>query len=668
MEIADAKAVLPLPALLNSFGISAPDRDKFNIKCPLHSEQNGESFSVERKNGSWVWKCFGKCGRGGDEITFLEVHESLTRCAAIQRYCELAGGNGQITRRVAPAPPQTQKQRAIEFDWDKCVSPLKSEERIARERGYSTELVAELQADGLIGSFNGHIAFPVHRNGKVVGVHYKVKDHWEYYPKGTKTVPLVIGELAPGPVHVFESQWDAFAYMDVSGERDGIIITRGASNGALVASLIPAGSTAYVWTQNDEPDPKTGKKAAEEWQAAICASTSVTVKQVRIPEQYKDLNDWVRAGADSNDLIQAILNAEVVREAIVRTLDQFVVDEETDGGNLLGKRWLCRRGGVLVAAPTGIGKSTFQIQASINWALGRDHFGIKPSGKLRILIIQAENDDGDIAEIRDGIFVGLNLSEEARAEACAAIEVVCESAVTGANFIALVRRLVAQHRPDLIIIDPFFAYLGDSVSEQKAVSAFLRNGLNPILQEYGCGVVLVHHTNKPKTGREKPDWQAGDYAYLGAGTAEIANWARAVMVIRSIGSYTVFSVELGKRGRRAGLVNDDGEAIYSFYIKHARTGGICWEAATDDDFVSQGKGTAKTTDDIYRLLPMEGDISQARLLESAKIAGIGINLARELIDELIDERPQRAFLWLTKRPGTRPEKSYSRQEQELFNE
>jgi hypothetical protein len=370
------------------------------------------------------------------------------------------------------------------------------------------------------------------------------------------------------------------------------------------------------------------------------------------------------------DQAHAQLSALIVRahpkEACSRTLDQFSVDPDTNGGNLLGKRWLCRRGGLLLAAPTGIGKTSFVTQASIMWSLGRDHFGIKPFGKLRILIIQAENDDGDMAEIRDGIFAALNLSKQEQDEACAAIKVVCESAATGDDFIRLIRRLVSKHRPDLLLIDPFFAYLGDSVGEQKSVSKFLRNGINPILQEYECGMILVHHTNKPKTGKEKENWQAGDYAYLGSGTNEIANWARAVMAIRSLGSHTVFSVELGKRGRRAGLVNDNGETIYSFFIKHAKHGFICWEPATDADFISQGKGTVKTTDDIYRLLPMKGCISQARLFESAKSAGIGVNLARDLIEELISERPQRAFLWEIKRPGTRPAKSYSRHEQELL--
>src|SRR6266852_281167 len=76
---------------------------------------------------------------------------------------------------------------------------------------------------------------------------------WKGYPIGFKTRPIIIGELLPGePIHIFESQWDAFAFMDKSGERTGIIITLGSENGKLVARLIPAGTTVYAWKQNDE--------------------------------------------------------------------------------------------------------------------------------------------------------------------------------------------------------------------------------------------------------------------------------------------------------------------------------------------------------------------------------------------------------------------------------
>ena len=224
MEISEAKNLLPLPALLNQLGFSTPNKSKCVIKCPLHHEQNGESFSMEYKDGSWVWKCFGKCARGGDEITLIEVLESKSRCAAIQRYIELAGGgNGQVTARrrvesaplsptkLVPAPPPLLQKQPTTFDWDKDVSPLKSD-RFAIERGYSAEFVAELQEEKLIGTFKKRICLPVYLNCRIIGVHQKVGDHWEYFPKGIKTAPLVIGRLFTDEViDVFESQWDAFA-------------------------------------------------------------------------------------------------------------------------------------------------------------------------------------------------------------------------------------------------------------------------------------------------------------------------------------------------------------------------------------------------------------------------------------------------------------------------
>jgi Protein of unknown function (DUF3987) len=150
------------------------------------------------------------------------------------------------------------------------------------------------------------IAFPVHDGaGNVVAIHYRLKDgSWRYFPQGAKVRPLVIGELISGdPIHPFESYWDAFAFMDVSGERSGIIITRGASNGVLVANLIPEGSTAYLWTQNDA--------AGEKWQHDICANVKATVKRTKVPAKFKDLNDWTKAGASSDDLLAAMLNAEI---------------------------------------------------------------------------------------------------------------------------------------------------------------------------------------------------------------------------------------------------------------------------------------------------------------------------------------------------------------------
>jgi DNA primase len=87
--IAEAKARLPLPELMAQLGLG--DRVKKSTHCPFHDDRR-QSFSVWN-NDHWNWKCHAGCG-GGDEITFLEVYEKLSRKDAVRRFLDLAGVNG----------------------------------------------------------------------------------------------------------------------------------------------------------------------------------------------------------------------------------------------------------------------------------------------------------------------------------------------------------------------------------------------------------------------------------------------------------------------------------------------------------------------------------------------------------------------------------------------
>jgi hypothetical protein len=415
MNIDDAKTALPFPALLNQLGIPAPDRDKFEMRCPLHHEEHGESFSVERKNGTWLWNCFGKCNRGGDEITFIEVHKSVPRDDAIKLYLEMASGNGAIgltksdlfpEKRwhgqrcngpvinpgcVASSPASSPAlSRAptpsSDFDWQRCVAAVdkKEIERLLKLRGYSPEFCWWLKENNLLGIVDSHFAFPVGSNGRITGAHVRLRDGWRYTPTGTKTQPLVIGELHNGDaVHVFESQWDAFAFMDVSGERSGVIVTRGANNGGLIADLIPNGSTAYLWTQND--------RAGEQWQAKICDVAIATVKRVRIPEQHKDLNDWTRkGGATVDNLLAAILDAETlcalpaIQDAATFLAQPIELPQQVLEGVL-------HRGGKMVAAGASkTFKTWFLIDLAASVATGAVWFNGYPTKKGAVLFVNFE--------------------------------------------------------------------------------------------------------------------------------------------------------------------------------------------------------------------------------------------------------------------------------------
>jgi hypothetical protein len=281
---------------------------KKNAQCPFHDDRN-PSFSVYQIGDSWFFKCHAGCGEG-DEINFIELHKQLSRSDATKLFLEMAsgghaGGTTPIKKPKLLVPAGA--SASTSYDWQACVSALTENDRIrlGNQRWYSRAFVRELHDRGLVGCYNGHVGLPVHDNGQVVAVHYRLDDgSWRYYPFGTKVHPLVIGELVAGePVHVFESQWDAFAFMDVSGERSGIIITRGATNGGLVSDLIAESSTVYLWTQNDA--------AGEKWQKDICDAMKATVKRAQIPTPHKDLNEWTaQGGATADDLLQAMTNAQ----------------------------------------------------------------------------------------------------------------------------------------------------------------------------------------------------------------------------------------------------------------------------------------------------------------------------------------------------------------------
>jgi hypothetical protein len=307
-SLGEARRRLPLPDLLRQLGLG--ECAQKSAHCPFaerhkHNDKR-KSFSIRfnSKTGRHHWKCFAGCG-SGDEISFLQAYFNFTTFGdAKAKYKELAGVNGSD----ATAAP---------FSWNTCVEKFGATqvEQVADWRGYNGKFVSELKEKKLIGLFKGRVAFPVYDDArKVVGCHYRLRDNsWRYFPVGILESGghrlFVIGELVPeDPAHSFESQWDGFSYMDASGDRDGIIISRGAANGACLPDLLQPGTTIYCWVQNDI--------AGERWLRDISANRRGLVKAVRVPPEFKDLNDWVKkGGASEKDLLEAMLKAETIASA-----------------------------------------------------------------------------------------------------------------------------------------------------------------------------------------------------------------------------------------------------------------------------------------------------------------------------------------------------------------
>ena len=267
-------------------------------------------------------------------------------------------------------------------------------------------------------------------------------------------------------------------------------------------------------------------------------------------------------------------------------------DRSEDPTCVLGNRWLCRGGSCLLVAQTGAGKSALTTQAAMTWALGRDFFGIQSrKGPLRSLVVQSENDLGDVAESVQGTLQGLGIaaSSDLARDIGSRVHFYREAVRTGDEFGRLLRELVLATRADLVFVDPLLGFAGIDIADQQQASHFLRHVLQPVLTETGVILFSIHHTTKPKPKAEQPGATSNDLSYLGAGSAELANWHRAVMILQrdptpeGQDEQPHFSLRLAKRGGRAGLKDALGDFTTAIPIRHAKERGVIrWERRSID--------------------------------------------------------------------------------------
>lgn len=343
---------------------------------------------------------------------------------------------------------------------------------------------------------------------------------------------------------------------------------------------------------------------------------------------------------------------------IARTLDEFVKPLANDPGELLKHRYLCKGGGLLLVGPTGHGKSSLAMQLMIKWSLGQPVFGLEPARPLKSLLVQAENDDGDLGEMKTGVFNGLNLSLDQQTEACSRICVSQETSKTGSTLCHdVLDPLLATIKPDLLWIDPALAYIGGDMNNQKDVGAFLRNHLTPLLEKHKCGVVIIHHTNKLS---KDPDKQMTDFTYIGAGSAEWSNWSRAIIALNKTDVDNLYELIAAKRGARLKWRTADGEGLsMKRYIGHCKKPDtICWIEMAIADAEELRAGSGKGAEDVLKHVPQTDLISKEALVKMCRQTGLGRNLTAELLSELLED--EELFEVPVARAGKRPKLLLSR--------
>ena len=342
----------------------------------------------------------------------------------------------------------------------------------------------------------------------------------------------------------------------------------------------------------------SGGAVVTEYLADIAAAAA-TRKAVKVGQ---GLADGSMAVADALQELKLLAKPKAAMAGVeIHTFEQlFAYTPEDDASTLVGDRWLCRGGQLLLLGQSGIGKSSYTLQQAMTWALGMPFFGMKPRRPLRSLIIQAENDMGDMAEVVQGVMAYVvagskMIQRVALDELKRNIVVARVTAQTGEAFIEVVRELIARHGPfDLVYGDPLLSFIGDDISQQAVASHFLRELCNPLAFEHNFAWVWSHHTGKPQSdSKSRAHWNANDYAYIGLGSSELTNWARAICVLQTTKHDGIFKVLLAKRGNRAAVVDEHGHPTTDIIIKHAAK-GLHWEPAElPEEPEEEGKAKGK---------------------------------------------------------------------------
>ena len=496
MEIDQLKQKLPLPDLMSRMGFQ--DFAVASCCSPFREDKN-PSWGIFQRDGIWLWKDHGT-DQAGDEITFIQEALNLSKGAAIKHYRRMCGIETVEATIDMTDPP---------IDWQAAVAAFtpKAATHLQKWRDYSPTFVQWLKDNRLVGIINSRLAFPIQHdpttplNGKTNGAHLlnTNRDGWSVL--GGKTMPLLIGENTTN-AFIFESQWDAFAWMDrIEWYKEMlavscVVITRGASNGRLIHGLLPSTARIYLVPQNDPLNDK-GESPATKWVQAI-AKLHPRCLIVATPPEYKDLNEWTQSGASKQDLTAAGDEATHLQSS--STLPPIISASE-----LLSTppiippeliHGLLHQGSKMIMGGASKGrKSWMLLDLAVCVSTGKKWWGFDTT-QGSVLFLNLEIQPAFICKRLEWIRQERSLDHlpdlnlwNLRGYAASMEELALS-----------IHNELEKKNISMLILDPLYKVLGSSDENANTEMALLMNQLESIAVQHSCAVVFAHHHRKGQPG------------------------------------------------------------------------------------------------------------------------------------------------------------------------
>ena len=316
------------------------------------------------------------------------------------------------------------------------------------------------------------------------------------------------------------------------------------------------------------------------------------------------------------------------------------VPEEQDPNILVKGRWLERGGSAFIVSTAGTGKSIGAEQLALCFSEGRGALGLVPLRPLRIWIYQTEDSMSRLAIDRPDITAELmeKMSDVDWRATWGKVRFVKYPGAVGVDFLERMDEHLSAEppdgKPDVVIFNPFFAFIGGAITDSAYVTPFLRGGeinlkatkgLQFILEKHKCGLLAFHHTPKPPTEKELDGWMKATFPeYQGAGSADITNWGRSfITMMRVKGREGMVCLTAGKNGADLGWDSLDGARRH--YMAWSRAKGVtggnrhAWRELDEDELAEVTKQARDTlTEDVERIVSMLKDEPMTRDMIATK--------------------------------------------------
>jgi putative DNA primase/helicase len=411
--------------------------------------------------------------------------------------------NMAIARRQAEATAERERERTkkanvtsntVETIWRDAIAASPDHPYLKRKC---------IEPNGARLTGDGRLIVPLYNaGGSLASLQYISDTEKRYHPGGTtKACSWSLGVATPGPIFVAEGFATAATVHEVSGRP--CVIAYSANNLPIIVGQLREvyGQTQELVIVADNDASGVGRNKADEASAKYGG-------RIVMPPIEGDANDYYQSGGDLSALLFPPADDWLVQA------DAF--SEQPSPMRWQIKHWLQSEALIMVHGPSGGGKTFMVLDMVLSVAskgVVNEWFGHKVINHGTVVYLAGEGHHGlrgrvaawkqhnavgslDMWLSRHGLDLNTSTGYQKTVDAIRALP----------NF------------PEIIVVDTLHRFLdGDENSAQDAKS--MLDACAALIQEFGCSVILVHHTG---VSSEAQNRARGSSAWRGALDIEIS--------------------------------------------------------------------------------------------------------------------------------------------------